>query len=80
MGFTIPCFDIGRVCELCEIPISDSELKAFKLDAKWMVVCAGDSLYVVVESICSGGGKSFLGTTRFPQGGGGKRVEVRIGT
>ena len=40
---------------------------------------AGDSLFVVVESVGKGGGKSFLGITRFPPGGGGKRVEVRIG-
>ena len=44
-----------------------------------MVVGAGNSLFVVVESVDKGGGKSFLGITRFPPGGGGKRVEVRIG-
>ena len=61
------------------MPLSDSELKALKADAKRKVVSAGDSLFVVVESVGKGGGKSFLGITRFPPGGGGKRVEVRIG-
>ena len=32
-----------------------------------------------MESVGKGGGKSFLGITRFPPGGGGKRIEVRIG-
>ena len=50
-----------------------------KADAKRKVVSAGDSLYVVVESVGKGGGNSFLGITRFPPVGDGKRVEVRIG-
>ena len=61
------------------MPLSDSELKALKADAKRKVVSAGDSLFVVIESVGKGGGKSFLGITRFPPGGGGKRVKVRIG-
>ena len=61
------------------MPLSDSELKGLKAGAKRKVVSAGDSLFVVVESVGKGGGKSFLGITRFPPGGGGKRVEVRIG-
>ena len=50
-------------------------------DKRQMKSC-GDSLYVVVEPIAKGGGKSFLGITRFPPRSpknGGKRVEVRIG-
>ena len=38
-----------------------------KADAKRKVVSAGDSLFVVVESVGKGGGKSFLGITRFRQ-------------
>ena len=58
---------------------SDSDLRALKAGPKRMVVGAGNSLFVVVESVGKGGGKSFHGITRFPPGGGGKRVEVRIG-
>ena len=61
------------------MPLSDSELKALKADAKRKVVSAGDSLFVVVESVGKGGGKSFIGRTRFPPGSSGKQVEVRIG-
>ena len=61
------------------MPLSDSELKALKAGAKRKVVSAGDSLFVVVESVGKGGGKSFIGRTRFPPGRSGKQVEVRIG-
>ena len=61
------------------MPLSDSELKGLKADAKRKVVSAGDSLFVVVESVGKGGGKSFIGRTRFPPGRSGKQVEVRIG-
>jgi hypothetical protein len=61
------------------MPFSDSDLRALKAGPKRMVVGAGNSLFVVVESVGKGGGKSFLGITWFPPGGGGKRVEVRIG-
>ena len=43
------------------------------------MVSAGDSLFVVIESVGKGGGKSFIGRTRFPPGRSGKQVEVRIG-
>ena len=42
------------------MPLSDSELKALKADAKRKVVSARDSLLVVVASVGKGGGKSFL--------------------
>ena len=45
------------------MPLSDSELKALKAGAKQKVVSAGDSLFVVVESVGKGGGKSFIGRT-----------------
>ena len=61
------------------MPLSDSELKGLKAGAKRKVVSAGDSLFVVVESVGKGGGKSFIGRTRFPPGRSGKQVEVRIG-
>ena len=61
------------------MPLSGSELKALKADAKRKVVSARDSLFVVVESVRKGGGNSFIGRTRFPPGRQGKQVEVRIG-
>ena len=61
------------------MPLSDSELKGLKADAKRKVVFAGDSLFVVVESVAKGGGKSIIGRTRFPPGRSGKQVEARIG-
>ena len=61
------------------MPFSDGDLRALTPGTKRMVVGAGNSLFVVVESVGKGGGKSFLGITRFPPGGGGKRLEVRIG-
>ena len=61
------------------MPFSDSDLRALKAGPKRMVVGAGNSLFVVVESVGKGGGKSFIGRTRFPPGRSGKQVEVRIG-
>ena len=61
------------------MPLSDSELKGLNAGAKRKVVSAGDFLFVVVESVGKGGGKSFIGRTRFPPGRSGKQVEVRIG-
>ena len=40
------------------MPLSDSELKGLKAGAKRKVVSAGDSLFVVVESVGRGGGNS----------------------
>ena len=62
------------------MPFSDSDLRALKAGPKRMVVGAGNSLFVVVESVGKGGGKSFVGRTRFPPGMSGRQVEVRIGT
>ena len=53
------------------MPFSDYDLRALKAGPKSMVVGAGNSLFVVVESVGKGGGNSFLGITRFPPGGGG---------
>ena len=61
------------------MPFSDSDLRALKAGPKRMVVGAGNSLFVVVESVGKGGGKSFVGRTRFPPGRSGKQAEVRIG-
>ena len=54
------------------MPLSDSELKGLKADAKRKVVSAGDSLFVVVESVGKGGGKSLISRTSFPPGRSGK--------
>ena len=61
------------------MPFSDADLRALTPGTKRMVVGAGNSLFVVVESVGKGGGKSFVGRTRFPPGRSGKQVEVRIG-
>ena len=61
------------------MPFSDADLRALTPGTKRMVVGAGNSLFVVVESVGKGGGKSFVGRTRFPPGRSGKEVEVRIG-
>lgn len=61
------------------MPFSDADLRALTPGTKRMVVGACNSLFVVVESVGKGGGKSFVGRTRFPPGRSGKQVEVRIG-
>ena len=64
------------------MPLTASEVAALKaMDRRYTKSC-GDSLVLVVEPIGKGGGKSFMGVTRFPPRSpknGGKRVEVRIG-
>ena len=42
-------------------------------------ISCGESLLLIVESEKRGGGKSLVGTTRFPSGRKGKQVDVRIG-
>ena len=62
--------------------LSDSEVRALTAGDKRKKKSCGDSLYVVVEPKSKGGGKSFIGITRFPPRSpqnGGKWVEVRIG-
>ena len=64
------------------MPLTASEVAAFKATDKRQNKSCGDSLVLVVEPISKGGGKSFMGVTRFPPRSpknGGKRVEVRIG-
>ena len=62
--------------------LTASEVAAYKATDKRQVKSCGDSLYLLLEPISKGGGKSFLGITRFPPRSpknGGKRVAVRIG-
>ena len=64
--------------------LSDSQVRALKASEKRQKKSCGSSsgLYVVVEPISKGGGKSFIGITRFPPRSpknGGKWIEVRIG-
>ena len=64
------------------MPLTASEVAAFKATDKRQKKSCGDSLFLMVEPISQGGGKFFLGITHFPSGSpknGGKRVEVRIG-
>ncbi len=63
--------------------LSDSQLRSLKATDKRQVKSCGDLLYIVVESLAKGGGKSFMGVMRFPPRSpknGGKRCEVRIGS
>ena len=60
------------------MPLSDKEIRDLKPTDKRQKKGVGDSLFVVVESVRRGGGKSFVGTTRFPPGRSGKQVEVRL--
>ena len=62
--------------------LTASEVAALKATDKRQNKSCGESLVLVVEPISKGGGKSFMGVTRFsPKSSknGGKRVEVRIG-
>ena len=59
--------------------LSDREVRALTATDKRQKKSVGDSLFVVIESVGKGGGKSFFGRTRFPPGRAGKDVEVRIG-
>ncbi len=64
------------------MPLTASEVAAIKATDKRQNKSCVDSLVLVVEPISKGGGKSFMGVTRFPPRSpkhGGKRVEVRIG-
>ena len=61
------------------MPLSDKEIRDLAPTSKRQRVSCGDSLLVIVESVGRGGGKSFVGTTRFPPGRSGKQVDVRIG-
>ena len=64
------------------MPLTDSQIRALPPGTKRQKKSCGDSLYVVVEPISKGGGKSFIGITRFPPrspNNGGKWIEVRIG-
>ena len=59
--------------------LSDSQIRAYKATDKRQKQSCGDSLFLVVEPISKGGGKSFVGRTRFPPGRGNPVVDVRIG-
>lgn len=72
-------WEINGVVGMAQISLSDSQLKALKPLAKRQNISAGHALFVVIEPIAKGGGKSFVGRTRFPPGRAGKQVEVRIG-
>ena len=62
-----------------EMPLSDSQVRAFKATDKRQKVSCGDSLFLVVEPIAKGGGKSLMGRMRFPPGRGNPVVDVRLG-
>ena len=59
--------------------LSDSEVRSFKATEQRQKKSCGDSLFLVVEPISKGGGKSFVGRIRFPPGRKSPVVDVRIG-
>ena len=62
--------------------LSDSQVRAYKATDKRQKKSCGDSLFLVIEPMTEdgkGGGKSFVGRTRFPPGRGNPVVDVRIG-
>ena len=61
------------------MPLTASQVSAIKATSKRQRISCGNSLLLIVEAETRGGGKSFVGTTRFPPGRGGKQVDVRIG-
>ena len=61
------------------MPFTASQVAAITATDKRQRISCGESLLLIVESEKRGGGKSFVGTTRFPPGRKGKQVDVRIG-
>ena len=61
------------------MPLTDSEIRAFPVTDKRQKKSCGDSLFLIVEPISKGGGKSFVGRVRFPPGRANPVVDVRIG-
>jgi len=59
--------------------LSDSQIRAYKATDKRQKESCGDSLFLLVEPISKGGGKSFVGRIRFPPGRTSPVVDVRIG-
>ena len=59
--------------------LSDSQVRSFQATEKRQKQSCGDSLFLVVEPINKGGGKSFMGRMRFPPGRKSPVVDVRIG-
>ena len=59
------------------MPLSDSEIRSFQATDKRQKASCGDSLYLVVEPVQKGSGKSFISKTRFPPGRQGKWVEAQ---
>ena len=59
--------------------LSDSQVRSFTATEKRQKKSCGDSLFLVVERISKGGGKSFVGRMRFPPGRKSSVVDVGIG-
>ena len=59
--------------------LSDSQVRSLKATEKRQRPSCGDSLFLVVEPLSKGGGKSFVGRMRFPPGRKSPVVDVRIG-
>ena len=60
---------LDKIGCIAEMPLSDSQVKAEQPGSRRRNVSVGDSLFLVIESVSRGGGKSFEGRMRFPTGG-----------
>ena len=73
-------WEINGVVGMAQIPLSDTQLKALKPLAKRQNISAGHALFVVIEPRAKGGGKSFVGRTRFPLAGPASRWRSVLGS
>ena len=60
--------------------LTDAGIRALLPTSKRQVLSCGNSLFLVIEPVAKGGGKSFIGRLRFPPGRSGLQIEIRIGT
>jgi len=59
------------------MPLSDSKVRSATATDRRQLIPCGNAMYLVVEPISKGGGKSFMGRTRFPPGRKGKQGHYR---
>ena len=59
-----------------QMSLTDSEIRAFPVTDKRQKKSCGDSLFLIVEPISKGGGKSFVGMVRYRQSVGWKVLRM----
>ena len=59
--------------------LTDTGIRALIPTEKRVLHSCGNSLFLLIEPLAKGGGKSFIGRLRFPPGRSGKQIEIRIG-